>query len=137
MAKKRHNLPEPTCFCGSSATYAACCGVFISGQEQPCSAEKLMRSRYSAYVLKNSTYLLNTWHPSTRPQQLDFSEDKTQWQSLSIIQSEAGQIQDTQGKVAFIAYYKINGRAFKLCENSLFSQEAGQWFYLSGECSNA
>jgi len=42
-----------------------------------------MRSRYSAYVLKNEIYLLKTWHESTRPESLealteisDFIKDK-------------------------------------------------------------
>ncbi|MCH1611253.1 MAG: zinc chelation protein SecC, partial [Luminiphilus sp.] len=31
-----------------------------------------MRSRYSAFVLQNETYLLGTWHPDTRPSRVRF-----------------------------------------------------------------
>jgi SEC-C motif domain protein len=44
----------------------------------------LMRSRYSAYVLKLSDYLLATWHPSTRPSELDLSDDDSKWLGLEI-----------------------------------------------------
>ena len=51
------------CPCGG-ATYAACCGRFHAGplQLQAPNAEALMRSRYSAYVLRLGDYLLATWH---------------------------------------------------------------------------
>lgn len=131
--KSRITLATRLCFCGTTQQYAACCGLFITGQQHAPNARKLMRSRYSAYVVKNTDYLLSTWHPSTRPSQLDLSEDITQWQSLSIIRCEAGEMHDTQGKVVFTARYKINGKAFKYTEHSLFRQEDGQWFYLSAE----
>ena len=59
------------CPCGSGRAYAACCGRLHSGAENAASAETLMRSRYSAYVLKLEDYLLATWHPDTRPRQLE------------------------------------------------------------------
>ena len=31
-----------------------------------------MRSRYSAYVLSLESYLLHSWHPDTRPRQIEF-----------------------------------------------------------------
>ena len=48
-------------------------GAVSAGTMARClpDAEALMRSRYTAYVLKLEDYLLATWHPSTRPQQLD------------------------------------------------------------------
>ena len=57
------------CPCGSGAPYADCCGRWHAGplHLQAPSAEALMRSRYSAFVLARPDYLLATWHPSTRP----------------------------------------------------------------------
>ena len=65
------------CPCGKGL-YAACCGKFHEGKELTGNAEELMRSRYSAFVLKNEVYLLSTWHPSTRPQESLFNQDPTQ-----------------------------------------------------------
>jgi SEC-C motif-containing protein len=56
------------CPCGHTS-YARCCGPLHEGGIAS-SAEALMRSRYSAYVLKREDYLLATWHPSTRPASL-------------------------------------------------------------------
>src|SRR5687767_1109085 len=54
------------CPCGGPSL-ATCCGPYLDGTALPPTAEALMRSRYTAYTLKNEPYLLATWHPSTRP----------------------------------------------------------------------
>ena len=57
------------CPCGSGLATPACCGRWHAGVAAP-SAEALMRSRYSAYVLGLEPYLLASWHASTRPASL-------------------------------------------------------------------
>ena len=64
------------CPCGSARPYASCCGALHQsfseeGQLLAASAEALMRSRYSAFVLDLRPYLLATWHPRTRPTHLE------------------------------------------------------------------
>lgn len=87
-----------------------------------------MRSRYSAYVLKNEDYLLQSWHPSTRPYSLDLANDTTQWKKLKIISTMANTVQ-------FVAFFsnKINAKEsdFYLSENSEFIKE-DKWYYLKG-----
>ena len=63
------------CACGSSRKYIKCCGQYIKQGIKPQTAEVLMRSRYCAYVLQDEEYLLTTWHPSTRPIQLNLQHD--------------------------------------------------------------
>jgi len=92
-----------------------------------------MRSRYCAYVLELSEYLLNTWHPATRPNDLSF-DSATQWLSLDIRNAE--QLNDTQAKVEFVAKYKVNGRAHRLHEISQFECIEGVWFYREGVFRN-
>ena len=60
------------CPCGHPAAYAACCGRYHAGalHLSAPTAEALMRSRYSAFVLGLNDYLLATWHASTRPEKL-------------------------------------------------------------------
>ena len=92
-----------------------------------------MRSRYSAYVLLREDYLLRTWHESTRPQSLDFSDAAiTKWLGLKIIRSEAGGPDDQHGMVEFAARYKIGGKAQRMVEISRFVRENGGWLYLDG-----
>ena len=46
---------------------------FHTGQAEAATAEQLMRSRYSAFALLNTEYLLKTWHRDTAPAGLDTS----------------------------------------------------------------
>lgn len=90
-----------------------------------------MRSRYTAFVLGEAEYLKQTWHERTRPSSLQM--DDVRWLGLKIRNVQQGGIGDEQGKVEFIARYKVNGRGFRLHEVSRFVKQGGQWFYLDGE----
>jgi SEC-C motif-containing protein len=86
-----------------------------------------MRSRYSAYTRHNEPYILSTWHESTRPDSLSLPvEQDSQWTRLKII--KAGH--DT---VEFMAYYKIQGKMYKLHERSRFVFVQDHWYYLDGK----
>ena len=90
-----------------------------------------MRSRYSAYVLKNANYLLSTWHKSTRPKLLEFSEEMV-WKKLEIIKVKKGAIKDEKGYVEFNAFYIENNESGVLHEISRFKKITGHWFYVDG-----
>ncbi len=94
-----------------------------------------MRSRYSAYVLGLSDYLLATWHPDTRPRQLDLAEPPgqgTTWLGLGIKRHLDSA--DDRAMVEFVARYRIGGaRARRLHERSRFVRENGAWYYLDGD----
>jgi len=92
-----------------------------------------MRSRYTAYTLRNESYLLTSWHSSTRPVQLDLHTDPIQWIGLKIVNTQAGQASDETGLVEFIARYKLNGKAHRLHECSQFIKQDGAWFYVDGK----
>jgi SEC-C motif-containing protein len=117
------------CPCGSAKAYSACCEPLHRGDATAATAEALMRSRYSAYVLKLGDYLNATWHGSTRPANLDISHDQTPWQRLQIIDTVAGRETDEEGVVEFAAHFAGG----QLHERSRFVKEDGQWFYLDGE----
>ncbi len=126
-------MPENIlCPCGSGIALQACCQRYLAGVALPDSAEALMRSRYTAYVLEDAAYLLATWHPETRPTHLNFeSEAPPKWLGLSI--KRRVDIDDCIALVEFVARYKINGRAFRLHETSRFERIDGRWFYRDGE----
>lgn len=121
-------MSQSICPCRSGESFNDCCGRFITGQQYPDSPEQLMRSRYSAYSLKDDSYLLKTWHPSTRPESLDLKNDSTQWKGLKIISSNKEHVQ-------FVAYFTQdtlnNEKTYALTENSNFVKEK-DWFYLDG-----
>ena len=117
------------CPCGG-ADYAACCGRYHNSEPAP-DALTLMRSRYSAYVLKLEPYLLATWYPGTRPASLDLVSENTKWLGLEV--KKHSPESEQRATVEFVARYKIGGRAARLHEVSRFVREVGRWFYLDGE----
>ena len=91
-----------------------------------------MRSRYSAYVLADTVYLLATWHPTTRPAELALNSKGLHWLGLKIVRTRAGASSDEHGEVEFVARYKVAGRATRLHERSEFVREDGRWLYVRG-----
>ena len=98
---------------------------------EPADAEALMRSRYDAYVALDRQWLLETWHPSTRPATLEL-DPSTRWLGLDVKDHRA--IDDTHAEVEFVARFRAGGgRAQRLHERSRFVKEGGRWFYVDGD----
>lgn len=123
--------PEDPCPCGLPAPYAQCCGRFHTGGEAAPTAERLMRSRYSAFVARDEPYLLRTWSPATRPRTVDFDPD-TRWTGLEILDTTDGTLFHTTGTVAFTARYTHRGEPGALRERSRFEKADGRWLYVDG-----
>jgi len=111
-----------------ATTYADCCEPFHRGQQPATTAETLMRSRYSAFALKNAEYLLATWHPSTRPARIDFAPGE-EWVQLRVL---AAHEDGDEAKVEFIARWRRGGSIDSLREVSRFVREGGRWLYVEG-----
>ncbi len=124
-------MSEQNCHCGSGRLFKKCCGLLLSGRKQALTAEALVRSRYAAYVEENVTYLLKTWHVSTRPNSIDFTK-LPRWRSLVIINTGHGGIRDKQGTVEFKAFYEEGLHLGVLHERSRFVRENGCWYYVDG-----
>lgn len=92
-----------------------------------------MRSRYTAYVLRDAAYLLRSWHPSSRPGHLSLEADGTAWDGLEILRCSQGGVTDTSGEVEFIACFRQDGRAQRMREVSRFEKEQGRWYYRDGK----
>ena len=123
-AQKTYRGPCP---CGSLKSYERCCERRHRG-EAPGDAEALMRSRYTAYVLKLEDYLLATWHPSTRPPSLSLGQSPRRWLGLKVLRHE--ETAPGEAIVAFTARYKASGRSHEMRETSRFVRENGRWFYV-------
>jgi len=124
-------MSDIECPCGSGELFSACCGRFISGDEVADIPERLMRSRYSAFVRADGDYLLSTWHESTRPPELHFNKGN-QWFGLTVLETEAGTGDDIEAWVSFEARFKQCGRISSLKERSRFVKEEGRWYYIDG-----
>lgn len=119
------------CYCGSGLKYDACCKLYHLKILVAPTAETLMRSRYSAFVVGNADYLYDTTHFSKRKDNSknDYlnNTNNIKWQKLQIISSGLDFVE-------FKAFY-LN-KDFKtevLHEKSNFKLENGMWYYVDGE----
>ena len=137
---------DARCPCLSGDTYGSCCGRYHAGLRpgpdgaapgpHAPTAEALMRSRYSAFAVGDADYLRATWHPSTRPADLDLDlDDDVEWRRLDGVRTEAGGPFDTTGVVEFVAHHRSRtdpADRGRLHEVSRFVREGDRWSYVDG-----
>ena len=125
----RNPAVNPDCPCGSGDALKDCCGPYLGGTAVAPTAEALMRSRYTAYALRNEPYLRASWHASTRPEPgtIDLSA-ATKWVGLDVKRHQS--TGPDSAVVEFVARCKVGGRAQRLHEVSRFVREDGRWYYL-------
>jgi len=90
-----------------------------------------MRSRYSAFAVGDAGYLLETWHPRTRPRTLDL-DPSVRWTGLDVLATTGGSLLQSEGTVEFRAHYVRDREAGAQHENSRFARDGGHWRYLDG-----
>jgi SEC-C motif-containing protein len=91
-----------------------------------------MRSRYAAFALGLETYLLRSWHASTRPSSLEL-DPKVEWQRLFIEEVSAGGPFDDAGEVTFTAVARTAEGRMRQRERSRFARDTeGRWCYVDG-----
>jgi len=88
-----------------------------------------MRSRFSAFAVGDADYLLRTWHPASRPQELALDPEIV-WKRLAVLETQAGGLFDTEGTVRFRAVYVEDGQRRVLTENSRFVRQDRAWTYV-------
>ncbi|MEV8337439.1 YchJ family metal-binding protein [Leucobacter sp. NPDC077196] len=123
------------CPCGRGIAFSDCCGPLHAGEPAP-TAERLMRSRYSAFAVGDPGYLLRTWDATTRPMGLELDGDLT-WQRLFVERAEAGGPFDDEGFVTFTAIARGPEGRIEQRERSRF-RRAGpdrRWVYVDGSVS--
>ncbi|PJN36752.1 hypothetical protein CG747_31340 [Streptomyces sp. CB02959] len=117
------------CPCGREASYGECCAPFHQRHAAAPTAERLMRSRYSAFAVGDTAYLLRSWHSTTRPATLEL-DPVQRWTGLEILATTGGSAFHTEGTVAFRAHYAVRGHAGSQEEHSRFVREDGRWVYV-------
>ncbi len=130
--------PNMLCPCDSGHKYKKCCSKYHKGAFAP-NALSLMKSRYCAYAVGDSSYIIKTTHPDNP----DYTTDIKSWEasilnfstetnflSLEIIDFVDGE------EEAFVTF---NARLSSgdLKEKSRFLKLYGRWFYADGVSTNA
>ncbi len=126
------------CPCGNPNTYETCCERIHANHENADHPEALMRSRYSAYVLGLTDFIINTYHPSCNAERLRESLEQApacEWKKLEVLSSSVEK-KGTCGYVEFKAHYIENNKPECLHEKSRFLREEKEgkalWFYIDG-----
>ncbi|HED32725.1 MAG TPA: hypothetical protein ENJ08_00715 [Gammaproteobacteria bacterium] len=132
-------IDKNKCLCGVGKSTETCCLPLINGQKDAETPAQLMRSRYSAYAMGNVSYLMQSWHASTRPQGIEL-DSRLAWTGLTLLgkhkMRDKAWGNETAGKeayVAFIARFVSEGVAGQMHERSRFVFEQGRWFYVDGQ----
>ena len=130
------------CPCGSLIKYKKCCKPFHEDIKTPINALELMKSRYCAYAIEKSEYIISTTHQKNRDFNtdtkvwnndiLDFSRN-TKFEKLKILEFIDGQ---TESFVTFKANITQNKQDVSFIEKSRFIKENGKWQYIDGEFIN-
>ena len=127
------------CPCGSLIKYKKCCKPFHENIKTPINALELMKSRYCAYAIEKSEYIILTTHQNNRDFNtdtkvwnndiLDFSRN-TKFEKLEILEFIDGQ---TESFVTFKANITQNKQDVSFVEKSRFVKENGKWQYIDGQ----
>lgn len=122
-----------TCHCGSGDLLEACCGKYHLGTPAP-SAEALMRSRYSAYVLGLIDYLRDTTLPAQQ-NGLDLAGIRawslgSTWLGLEVESSDLIGAQPEHAFVTFTANWHDASGEHSHRERSAFVQRSGRWYFI-------
>lgn len=130
-------MSKTICPCGSAKQYSDCCEPIIRGTKKAVTAEELMRSRYSAYVMHEIDYISRSCVQDPDKNEIDLEEtrrwsEESTWQGLKIIRIEKGGENDTEGTVDFSATYTRKGLKDVHLEKARFIKKDGEWVYESG-----
>lgn len=126
------------CPCGTENTFETCCGPYLAGKALPDTAEKLMRSRYTAYTKADIEYIKKTMVPEERksfdPVATKQWAELSKWKGLKIVDTKLGGPSDASGMVEFIATYEKDGNGIDHHEVSQFKKgKDGEWLFVDGE----
>lgn len=122
------SLDQP-CPCGSGKTFGQCCEPLLSGSGQAENAEQLMRSRFTAHVVRDFRHLHRTYQKTSQePYVPDPEAGGTAWTRLEIHAHQPGPRPD-QEIVEFTAFFKEGDQERSLIERAEFQKINGTWLY--------
>ncbi|MGB0638451.1 MAG: YchJ family protein [Myxococcota bacterium] len=122
------------CPCSSGRKAKGCCLPLLKGAAAT-SPEALMRSRFTAYSVGASQYIMDTTHPDgphwnenhqSWKQDIDLFCSVTHFEQLAVLEAKDDQ-------VFFHAILSREGEDCSFAERSTFAHHKQRWCYLSGK----
>lgn len=129
------------CACGSGVRYRLCCRPFHRGDAEAPDCQTLVRSRFSAFAVRDVDYLWKTLHPDHADRKGDEESVKRGLRAgaaalnfvklalLDADQREAGQT----SRVLFAAEIYEKGKPRGFIEASDFRHDGTGWRYVGGQ----
>ncbi len=126
--------PNTPCPCGSKNKYKKCCQTYHKGAK-PKTAFLLMKSRYTAYAVGDSAYIVNTTHENNAQymsdkkawkKEIDLFVEQTRFEGLEILEVLEG------AEEAFVTF-RASLSSGLMTEKSRFLKVNGVWLYEHGE----
>lgn len=139
--------PNSKCPCLSALPYKKCCGPLHKGNPAP-TPQALMRSRFAAYALRMTGYIMKTTHPEGAHYQADANawhkeilefSSATRFKGLTILDAPAPlnsaltENEDDEAFVTFHAKLWARNEDHSFTEKSSFRRHDGQWKYFGAE----
>ena len=136
---------DDLCPCQDDAngpTYRECCRRYHQRLIADPNAQGLMRSRYTAYAMGLTDYIMETTHrehPQYRRsvglwrRELDSYYRSTEFLGLKILECE--DLSPEMATVTFQATLSTEGNRFILQEKSIFRKIGSRWLYFAGDSS--
>lgn len=119
------------CPCCSLLPYDICCRPLHDGASVPSSAHALMRSRFSAFALKKSQYIHDTYVPEERAEhpveEIVQSLHSRKWTRLDITNIVSNDSHNA--RVTFTAFFQLGAQEYSFTEDSAFRKEGSHWLY--------
>ena len=133
---------KKVCPCGTGKAFGDCCSPLLKRKKKAQTAEDMMRSRYSAFVVGDVDYIMDTHHPEKREgldrDSLQEWSHHSVWQGLKVGKTEKGGAADEEGVVEFTATYTNNSEKSETIhhqETALFKRHKGDWYFFD-VCKN-
>jgi SEC-C motif domain protein len=127
------------CYCDSGKAFSDCCELIITKKMRAQTCEQLMRARYSAHVVEDIEFIVQTCHPDVRSEhnaeKIKQWCEQVSWQGLRVISAKQGL---KKGFVEFEARYSQNDAESEIQvhhEYSEFRKHRQRWYFYSASDS--
>lgn len=122
------------CPCCSTRNFDDCCGPIIQGTAIAATAETLMRSRYTAFVIRKLDHVERThapevYHDFNRAEAERLAEE-CEWRGLEIRKSH--EVGDT-AEIEYVLKFRRKQQNIAKVALSRFRRDNGQWLFVGSD----